>query len=184
MEREALLKVQMPLRSVEVLSRQQIEQAARQKARADQTEQTRRRLEQVCDALGKAVSVVEHYYASMIAAHREQIVRLSLEIAARVLAKETAEKNYAIEQIVTEVLQSAPPAKQMTIRLNPDDVKAFEQAAGEQGLSLPPTVEVVADWSIGPAACRIDSELGIVESMIEDRLRQIEQALLESEQTE
>ncbi|HDS83591.1 MAG TPA: hypothetical protein ENN97_00100 [Phycisphaerales bacterium] len=184
MARDMLFTIQTPVRSVELLNRRQIEEAAHRKEAAEQAERTRRQLAQACDALSKAAMELQAYCASLFASQREQIVRLSLEIAARVLAKETAERNYAVEKIVTEALQSAPPAKQLTIRLNPDDVKAFEQAAAEQGFSLPPNVELAADWSVNPAECRIDSELGIVESMIEDRLRQIEQALLGSEQSE
>jgi flagellar biosynthesis/type III secretory pathway protein FliH len=173
-----LLKMTTPIQSIQLLDEKKAAQAAHIKAAAAEQEQTRRQLAQVCAALSKAAAELEDYRATLFSSHREQIVRLSLEIAAKILAKEVADGHYAIEKIVLDALQSAPPSKQTTIRLNPEDVKAFEKAATEQGLSLPPNTEIAADWAVNPAECFIDTELGMVDSLIDEHLRQIGEALL------
>ena len=159
------------------MDERKLEETARSKAAMAELERTRQQLTQVCAAMNKAAEELEEYRSTLFSSHREQIVRLSLEIAAKILAKEITEGNYAIEKIVLEALQSAPSAKQTTIRLNPEDVKAFEKAAAEQGLKLPANTKIAADWAINPAECIIDSELGMIESLIDEHLRQIGQAL-------
>lgn len=172
------LKMTASIRSIELLDEQQAARSARDKETAAAHEQRQRELADVCAALSAAAAELEAYRATLFSSHREQIVRLSLEIAGKILAKEIGEGHYAIEKIVTDALQSAPPAKQTTLRLNPHDVKTFEKAAAEQGLSLPPNMDIAADMTVNPAECIIDSELGTVESMIEEHLRRIGEALL------
>lgn len=183
MAASVLLKITTPIQSIELMDEAKLEETARSQAAVAELKRTQQQLAQVCAALNKAAAQLEEYRATLFSSHREQIVRLSLEIAARILAKEVAEGNYAIEKIVLESLQSAPSAKQTTIRLNPEDVKAFEKAAAEQGLTLPANTEIAADWAVHPAECIIDSELGMVESLIDEHLRQIGQALLETSET-
>ncbi len=169
--------------AVELLDSDRVEQALRSKATEAETKQTREHLAQACAALNKATAELEDFRRSLFSSHRESIVRLSLEIAAKILAKDVAEGNYAIEKIVGDALQSAPSAKQITIRLNPDDLKALEKATAEQNITLPPHTQLAADWAVNPADCILESEAGTVEYMIDEHLRNIGEALLNSEQT-
>lgn len=173
-----LLQITTPIHSIRLLDERTMEDTARSKAAAAAYEQTKKQLAQVCAALSRAAEDLNETRSTLFSSHREQIVRLSLEIAARILAKEVADGNYAIEKIVLETLASAPPSRQMTIRLNPDDLKAFETAAAEQELNLPPSIEFAADRSVRPAECVIESELGTVESLIDEHLAKIGDALL------
>jgi len=175
------LKLNTPIGSVQVLDEATLHKAVSAKAAAQEAERTRAQLSQVCAALTQAVNELQRRQAALFSSQKEHIVRLSLEIAAKILAKEIADGHYAIETIVLDALQSAPPAKQTTIRLHPDDVKAFQKAAAELGLSLPPHTELLPDWSVHRAECVIESELGTVEYLIDEHLRQIGQALLGAE---
>ena len=175
------LKLNIPIGSVQVLDEATLQKAAQAKAAAQEAERTRAQLSQVCAALTQAVTELQQRQAAFFASQKEHIVRLSLEIAAKILAKEIADGHYAIETIVLDALQSAPPAKHTLIRLHPDDLKVFEKAAAELGLSLPPHTELAPDWSVNRAECVIESELGTVEYLIDEHLRQIGQALLSSE---
>ena len=179
---QAILNISGPVESVDVVDHKQMEQAMRTKAEVVEYQQARRQFQQACEALSSAAAELERYCTTLFSSHREQIVRLSLEIASRILGRQIAEQNYAIETIVLEALAAAPQSKQLTVRLNPDDVTAFEKVAAEQAVSLPPNVHVAADWSVKPAECAIDSDQGIVESMIDEHLRHIGQALLQAKQ--
>jgi flagellar assembly protein FliH len=183
MKPSILLNVTTPIRSIQVLDEQSVQETARSKAAAAELEQTRQQLARLCDAMSNAIGQLDELRTTLFSSHRENLVRLSLEIAAKILAKEVTDGNYAIEKIVLDALQSAPPAKQMTIRLNPEDLKVFEKAAAEQGLSLPPNTELASDWAVKPAECIIDSELGMIEYMIDEHLRQIGEALLKADVT-
>ena len=180
MQPSVLLKVTTPIRSIQLLDEQKLKETTRSKAAAAEMEQTQRQLAGACEALNKAAAELDELRTTLFSSHRENLVRLSLEIAAKILAKNVADGHYEIEKIVLDTLQSAPPAKKMTIRLNPDDLKAFEKAVVEQGLNLPPNTDLASDWAVNPAECIIDSELGMVEYMIDEHLRQIGEALLKA----
>lgn len=182
MSPDVSLKINTPIQTICLLDPEEIEKAARGKAEAQALQQAHERLAGVCAALENAAGQLEQLRSSLVSSHREQIVRLSLDIAGKIIGKEVAEGNYAIETIVLEALQAAPSAKQMTVRLNPDDLKAFETVATEGGLRLPPNTEWVADWAVNPAECVIDTEAGSAESLIEEHLHQIGEALLHTSQ--
>jgi flagellar biosynthesis/type III secretory pathway protein FliH len=177
------LDITTPIGGIEMLDAAKVDTVLRNRATAAESKQTLEHLARAGAALNKAASELDACRQSLFGSHREHIVRLSLEIAAKILAKEVAEGNYSIENIVMDALQSAPPAKQRTIRLNPDDLKAFEKAAVEQNISLPPNTELAADWSVRPADCIIDGDTGMVEYMMDEHLRNIGEALLESSET-
>ena len=176
------LTMATPIRSIQLLDDEpKVSRSVLDKSKAE-LERTQRQLAEASAALSKAATELETYRTTLFSSNREHIVRLSVEIAARIVAKEVAEGNYAIEQIVLDALESAPPGRPMTIRLNPDDVKAFETAAAELHLTLPPNTDIAADPTVKPAECVIDTEQGMVESLIDDHLRQIGEALLGMEQ--
>lgn len=176
------LTMTTPIRSIQLLEDEPRALRIALDKSAAELEQTRRQLMQACTAMSKAATELEAYRTTLFSSNREHIVRLSVEIAARIVAKEVAEGNYAIEQIVLDALESAPPGRPMTIRLHPDDVKAFETAAADLHLTLPPNTDIAADPTVKPAECVIDTEQGMVESLIDDHLRQIGEALLGLEQ--
>ena len=177
------IDITTPIGGIELIDAAKVDAVLRSRATAAESKQTLEHLVRAGTALNKAASELEACRQSLFASHREHIVRLSLEIAAKILAKEVDEGNYAIENIVLDALQSAPPAKRRTIRLNPDDLKAFEKAVVEHNISLPPSTELAADWSVRPADCIIDGDTGMVEYMMDEHLRNIGEALLESSKT-
>lgn len=177
------VKVQLKtaIGSVKLMSRQDVQQAAQQAADSQSLKQQADQAAALCKALQSAVAQVEQMSKDLFVSHRQQIVRLSVEIAARILAKEIGQRNYDIEGIVLQALQNLGPAQRITLRLNPDDLALWQEAATQGQMAAPENILCIGDWSIGRAECVVETDQGVVEYLIEEQLKHVSAALLGSE---
>ncbi len=132
---------------------------------------------QAMHAVQSAADKVEHFYEQVLRQYNEKIAAFSLEIARKVLMQKVKDRDYEIEEIIKEVLNSAPTREKLVLRLNPHDFaecKKKEEGCGNELLSC---VELVSDNQVGPAECVLDTPKGVVESIIEHNLERIREAL-------
>lgn len=137
-----------------------------------------RQIQQALCALQQATEQVQECAGRLFASHREQLIRLSIEIAAKILAKDIQERNYQMEAILQQALEGIPQDRPMTVRFNPQDLQTF-QATGEKNDSdLPALLRMIPDPSVRPGECIIETEEGIIEWIIQEHLNRISEALL------
>jgi flagellar biosynthesis/type III secretory pathway protein FliH len=133
---------------------------------------------QACQVLSQVAAKLQESCADVVARHREEIARLSVEIARKILMQKVEQGDYEIESIVKESLLHAPSRQDVVVRLNPEDLaqclKAQQQ--DEQGGALT-GVQLVADPSIGRAECILESPRGIIKSLIDENLERVGKAL-------
>ncbi len=147
---------------------------------ARMTEELKRQtgqLEQVIQSLNSVTTELREHQDSIFSAHKQEIAKLSVEIARRVLAQKVSEGDYKIEEIVAEAVSHLSGGKDVVVYVNPEDLAACKQALSEGDSELPAGLRFSADSSLGRAECRVESEKGMVESMIESHLEQIARAL-------
>lgn len=137
----------------------------------------KQQLEQLCQTLQEAVNKVNDSYKKIFSEHKEHVVRLSVEIARKILAQQQDQGQYQIESIIQEALKQAPSLENVTIYLNPDDHANWEKTQQQGSGSISEQLNLVADADIGPAECRIETPKGVIESVIEKHLERIEEAL-------
>ena len=128
-------------------------------------------------ALEEASNKLKQFREEIFSSHREQIARLSVEIARRILQKEISEGQYEIEKIIQELLKTVPSQQNITIRLNPVDLQQYEQIAKDKNVNIPSDIKLVADPTIGPAQCIVETDKEMVENLIDEHLIQIAEAL-------
>jgi flagellar assembly protein FliH len=138
----------------------------------------RKKLEQAAEALHRAAEQVEEAGRELFASHREAVIQLALEIAAKILARDIREKNYRIERILNEALRETPAGQVRTIRLHPEDLETYRQYLQEHPAEALPQAHLVGDWSLGAAECIVETEQGLLDWMIEEQVRQVSEALL------
>jgi flagellar biosynthesis/type III secretory pathway protein FliH len=160
------------------MSRQDVEQAAEQTVQIQTLRQQAEKAASLCKALQKAVGQIEQISKDLFVSHRESIVRLSLEIAAKILAKDIHQRNYDMEAIVLQAMQNLPPAQRITLRLHPEDLAIWQEAAGHDQMTAPENILCIGDWSVGKAECIVETDQGVVEYLIEEQLKQVATALL------
>ncbi|HPY76402.1 MAG TPA: FliH/SctL family protein [Anaerohalosphaeraceae bacterium] len=141
------------------------------------SETENRRLLQAAKALEQAAEEIREFGRQMLTSHREQLIQLSIEIAARILAKDIQQRNYEIEKIVNQALEEIPQGRPVTVKLNPEDLKAYQQVLSQMEGRKPTHIHPVADGTIGPGQCVLETEQGVIEWMIEELLKRISDAL-------
>lgn len=133
---------------------------------------------QACQILNQVAVKLQESCAELFARHREEIAKLSVEIARKVLMQKVEQGDYEIESIVKEALLHAPSRQNIVVRLNPQDLtqclKAQQQ--GDAGALLA-GVQLVADPNIGRAECVLENPKGIIKSLIDENLERIGKAL-------
>jgi len=70
---------------------------------------------QACQTLNEVISKLNQFYGQIFAGHREEIARLSVEIARKVLVQKVDNGDYEIESIIKEALQNVPSGKDVIV---------------------------------------------------------------------
>ncbi len=127
--------------------------------------------------LEDAAVKLQQFQEEIFSSHREQIARLSVEIAGKILLKETADGNYDIGKIVQEALKIAPAQQDIVVRLNPKDLQQLQKITEDKGGDALGNVKLAPDANIGPGQCVVETDKGMIEYFIEEHLKQISEAL-------
>ena len=134
----------------------------------------------LCNALQESVSRLNHLHDEIFNGHREQIAKLSVEIAERILLKEIEAGQYNIENTIQTALKTAPSQDGLVVRLNPGDLQQYQQILESKEVNPLSDVKLAADPNIGPAECVIETDKGTIECLIKGHIKQIADALKNS----
>ncbi|MCK5566033.1 MAG: hypothetical protein KAJ07_12375 [Planctomycetes bacterium] len=132
-------------------------------------------------ALGRAVSELQALRNEVFSSHAEQIAKLSVQIARRILQKDIEDKKYDIENILEKVLKTVPSQQDIVIHLNPDDLARYNQAIGDEKPVFLSHAKMIGDPSVGCSECIVETDKGLIEYLIDEHLMQIENALKNKE---
>jgi flagellar biosynthesis/type III secretory pathway protein FliH len=132
---------------------------------------------QACQTLNGVIDKLNAFYEKIFVAHSEEIARLSLEIARKILMQKVEDRDYKIESIVKESLQNAPGRHDVVVHLHPEDVAQCQRAQQDDPDSTLAGIKFVSDSNIGRAECLLESPKGIVKSLIDENLERIGRAL-------
>ena len=112
-----------------------------------------------------------------MAAHAEQdLVRLALEIAKKVVQREVRVDHEIVMTLARIALGRLHSRANATVRLHPEDY-AYVWSHRER-LTSEGAVELVEDRSIGLGGCIVQSEMGEIDARIEQQFAEIEQEFL------
>ncbi|MHC4187209.1 MAG: FliH/SctL family protein, partial [Planctomycetota bacterium] len=136
---------------------------------------------EVLQALDAAASQLKHLQENIIKEHKEQIAKLAVEIARKVLMQEIKEGDYKIEAIIQEALNNVPTLQNVVVHLNPEDFAQCQISEAENQAEIFKDVKLVPDPNVGKAECLIETPKGVIESVIEEHLDNIVKALTNTE---
>ena len=134
-------------------------------------------LAQLCATLQAIVDKLNTLYDEIFAGQKEEIARLSLEIARKILVQKVQDGDYQIESIVKEALENAPTRQDVVVHLNPQDMEQYQKAMETDESKALAGIKLVADSGLGRAECTVESTKGIVKSLINEQLEQVGKAL-------
>jgi flagellar biosynthesis/type III secretory pathway protein FliH len=132
---------------------------------------------EACRTLNDVISKLNEFYSQIFAGHREEIARLSVEIARKILMQKVENGEYEIESIVKEALSKAPANQDVIVHLNPEDIEKCRKAQQDEPGGVLSGIKLISDPDIGRAECMLESPKGVIKSLIADSLERIGKAL-------
>jgi len=136
---------------------------------------------QAYQALNAVVAKLNECYDKVFAEHKEEIAKLSVEIARKILMQKIDDGDYEIESIVKEALKNAPTRQDIVVHLNPEDFAQCQKAQQDEADGALAGIKFVSDPNIGRAECLLESPKGIIESLINEHLERVSKALKKAE---
>ncbi len=136
---------------------------------------------QAYQAINSVVTKLNEFYDKLFVEHKEEIAKLSVEIARKILMQKVEDGAYEIESIVKEALDNAPTRQDIVVHLNPEDLSQCQKAQQDEPDGALTGVKFVSDPKIGRAECLLESPKGIIESLINEHLERIGKALKKAE---
>lgn len=135
-----------------------------------------RQVETLLPALGAAVDEILQAKQAWLAHWEQRAVHLAAAIAARVIRRELAAQPDITLVLVQEALELAAGSPHVRVRVNPADhaslgdrleslVSAFSRLA---------PAELVADPTISPGGCRLETQYGAIDQQFAAQLARIE----------
>lgn len=132
---------------------------------------------QSCQTLGSLINKLNQFYDELFAGHREEIAKLSVEIANKILMQKAQKGDYKIESIINEALKNAPAHQDVVVHLNPDDMSQLQKLSQHDPSNTLADIKFVADPAIGRAECLLETPKGIIKSFIKEHIERISDAL-------
>ncbi len=144
---------------------------------SSETQQQKAELTQLCSTLKSIVDTLSQFQDSAFVAHKEDIAKLSVEIARRVLAQKIQEGDYEIESIIRQAMEGLTVKQDVVVRLNPADHTRIEQLLKSSEFSDFKRLAFVPDEKIKQAECILETQRGTIEALIEEKLQRIAEVL-------
>lgn len=112
----------------------------------------------------------------MIRETEEQMVRLALAVARRIVHREISLDQDLLIAIARVALDRLGESATVTVRLHPDDYSATAAARSAEWTGT--TVSVAADARVPRGGCRIESDFGVVDAGVDAQIQELAYALL------
>jgi flagellar biosynthesis/type III secretory pathway protein FliH len=136
---------------------------------------------QACQALNAVITKLNEFCDKLFVEHKDEIAKLSVEIARKVLMQKVENGDYEMESIIKEALKNAPTREDIVVHLNPDDLTQCQKAQEDDPGGELAGVKFVSDSKIGRAECLLESPKGVITSMIDEHLERVGKALQKAE---
>ena len=136
---------------------------------------------QSCRVLNSVIAKLNEFCEKIFAEHREEIARLSVEIARKILMQKVQDGDYEIESIVKEALKNIPTRQDVVVHVNPADFTGCQKAEQDEPNGILSGIKFVSDPNIMRAECLVESPKGLIQSLIDEHLEQIGRALQKAE---
>jgi flagellar biosynthesis/type III secretory pathway protein FliH len=130
-----------------------------------------------CKALNNAAENIHELYGKIIIQRKEEIAKLSIEIARKILMYKIETKDYEIESIIQEAIRNCPSTQDIVIHLNPEDFEQCQKIQENNPNGILTAVKLVADSNVERAEFILKNPKGTIISQINEQLKQIGDAL-------
>ncbi len=177
MQQMPTVKLDGPIRNATAVTNQGDAVSFTQGLGPEQIQNQKNELNELLSNLESIVETLSAMQSELFHRHRDDIINLAVEISRRILTHRIEQDDYKIQDVIKQALDDAPTQKDIVIRLNPKDYAQIEQLTKSSEKDFAKGATFVADASIAPAQCLLETPKGIVESFIDGHLDRISEAL-------
>jgi flagellar assembly protein FliH len=159
--------------------RAQAQAQGRQAALAEVDQMIQRQLATVIPALRQAILDIHQAKQAWLAQWETAGIHLAAAIAKRLIRSELTRQPEIPLTLIREALQLAAGSGQLRVLLNTNDHRALQgqvQLLVKEMSGLGET-QVVADPSVSPGGCRVETRFGTVDQTFEAQLARVEEEL-------
>lgn len=114
--------------------------------------------------------------AQMIRETEQQMVRLALAVARRIVHREVSLDQDLLIAIARVALDRLGESAHVTVRLNPEDYDATAKARSAQWTGT--QISVAADARVPRGGCRVESDFGMLDAGVDAQIQELAHALL------
>ena len=163
--------------------RLQAAEAGRHEAEREMDEAVVRRVAPALTALDRAAAELKQARQEWLAHWETAAVRLSAAMAERIARRELRQRPEITLSLVREALELAVGSPDVRLRLNPRDYQSLgvESRRIAESMAAIGRPEVIADESVSPGGCKVDTRFGSIDQQIESQLNRILKELLGEE---
>jgi flagellar assembly protein FliH len=149
-------------------------EAGKVEARAEFEQQAAKLREEIARALLEFAAERGSYF------HRveEQVVRLTLEIARKILHREAQVDPLLLTGVLRVALEKIGSNTNIRLRARPSDIAVWREYFAQSPENFP-MPELIGDPELEPSRCVLETELGATEIGLETQLKEIEQGFLD-----
>jgi flagellar assembly protein FliH len=142
-------------------------------------QQVARQMDSLVPAVQKFVEELDHAKGAWLKHWEDHAIGVAVAIAEKVIRRQIEQTPAIQTELIAAALELASSGAEICIRLNPEDHKALGDSARRLAaeMSRQAPAEVVADASVPPGGCRIQTTRGQIDTSIEAQLKRIEEEL-------
>ncbi len=136
------------------------------------------RLDALLKSLAQQLSDLEHLQRRACRDLENEMVRLALDVARKVVGREVQTDVETVAGIVREAVNRVEHAENITLRMNPADLQRLAELRPRlsEELAADGRVRFEADASISSGGCRLESDSGDIDARLEARFKIVEAA--------
>ncbi|MFW6334720.1 MAG: FliH/SctL family protein [Desulfosalsimonas sp.] len=143
--------------------------------KADGRKEVEQELHSASSALAEGLEQISRMRSSLLEKSRDDMVRLVMAVARRVIDTEVKEKKDIIVKTVTRALEGAVEDDEYYVRVNPADIETVRAnepmfLAAMKGLR---NIHFVEDENVSRGGCKAESRAGDVDATIESQIDEI-----------
>jgi flagellar assembly protein FliH len=129
-------------------------------------------------ALGEGLADLEHARRRIRQQSEREVVELALAIARKVVCREIATSRQCVAAVAREALKKADQQENITVKMNPTDIRFLEKlrGEGERLFETADSVRLEEDDTIESGGCVIETDCGQIDARIDEQLAVIEAA--------
>ncbi len=131
-------------------------------------------VELLCQSLNNAIDDLKRERDDIWVKCEKEIIKLAFAIAKKAVYEEISQSNNKIiENVVSDAINKVKENRILSIHVNPDDVKGLEAMKAIGLHKTMETCELISDNGITRGGCRVVTDCGGVDAMVETRWNEI-----------